>query len=54
MEFAYNLPLHHVLFYKRVEGGLRENVELFKEKCELITQTSTFYEILLHCDQRTG
>lgn len=54
MEFAYSSPLHRALFYKKVEGGLRENVELFKEKCGVITHTSAFYEILLHCDLRKG
>lgn len=41
-------------FIKKVEGGLKENVELFKDKCGVITHTSAFYEILLHCDLRKG
>lgn len=52
VEFADNSPLHLIL--KKVEGGLREHVELFMEKCGLITHTSAFYEILLHCDLRKG
>lgn len=29
-------------------------MELFKDKCGVITRASAFYEILLHCDLRKG